>query len=225
MRVRPGGDKRINARVPIGAVTGPLTVTTAQGVALESHRPGRDPAAAPALEPNAVLSPAPGPRDTGAPDIETGTSRTKAYVGARRAVTFSYRVSGAPASALTVELVRASDGLAVKTWAPAAAAPGEVQSVSWDGRIGKLAAKPGRYSFRLTAATAAGGPGHAAPRSGDSSATPSTSTTTSSRSAASHDYGGAGRRLRRPAARATPTRATTCSPSAAPRWWPRAAGA
>ena len=31
-----------------------------------------------------------------------------------------------------------------------------MQSVSWDGRIDKLAANPGRYSFRLIAATAAG---------------------------------------------------------------------
>ena len=155
VRVRPGGDKRINARVPIGAITGPLTVMTAQGAASNPTAPLAI-LPPPPPSPNAVLSPAPGPHDTGAPDIETGTSRTKAYVGARRAVTFSYRVSGALASALTVELVRASDGLAVKTWAPPPPPSGEVQSVSWDGRIDKLAAKPGRYSFRLIAATAAG---------------------------------------------------------------------
>ena len=155
VRVRPGGDKRINARVPIGAITGPLTVTTAQGAASNLTAPVAI-LPPPPPSPNAMLSPAPGPHDTGAPDIETGTSRTKAYVGARRAVTFSYRVSGALASALTVELVRASDGLSVKTWAPPPPPSGEVQSVSWDGRIDKLAAKPGRYSFRLIAATASG---------------------------------------------------------------------
>jgi murein DD-endopeptidase MepM/ murein hydrolase activator NlpD len=98
----------------------------------------------------------PGPADAGAPVIETGTSRTKAYVGARRAVTFSYRVSGPVPSALTVELVSAVDGSVVKTWAPVPPAAGEAGSVSWNGRLGRAAAAPGRYSFRLTAATTTG---------------------------------------------------------------------
>jgi murein DD-endopeptidase MepM/ murein hydrolase activator NlpD len=152
--VRPGSDTRINAGVPIGAVTGPLSVVTSAG----SSRP-----TAPVLvlpppppAPNAVLSPAPGPAEAGAPRIETGTSRTRAFVGARRAITFSFRVSGGLASALTVELVRASDGSVVKSWAPAPVAAGQVQSVTWGGRVGTRAAKPGRYSFRLTAAGASG---------------------------------------------------------------------
>jgi murein DD-endopeptidase MepM/ murein hydrolase activator NlpD len=152
--VRPGSDSRLDARVPAAAVTGPVSVATAQG--------GTSPPSAPVAilpppppAPNPVLSPVPGPPDPGAPQIETGTSRTKAYIGARRAVTFSFRASGA--SALTVELVRASDAAVVKSWAPAPpAAPGEVQSVTWSGRLGTATAAPGRYSFRLTAATAAG---------------------------------------------------------------------
>ena len=153
--VRPGADTRIDARVPVGAVTGPISVTTGAGAESKPTAPVAVlPPPPPA--PNAVLSPVPGPPQPGAPEIETGTSRTKAYVGARRAVTFSFRVSGALPSALTVELVRASDGLSVKSWTPAPTPAGAVQSVSWDGRIGKLAAKPGRYSFRLTAATATG---------------------------------------------------------------------
>ena len=74
--------------------------------------------------PNPVLSPVPGLRADGSLRIETGTSRTRAYVGARRAVTFSYRVTGALAGAPTVELVSASDGATVKTWAPARRRPG-----------------------------------------------------------------------------------------------------
>jgi murein DD-endopeptidase MepM/ murein hydrolase activator NlpD len=107
-------------------------------------------------EPNAELSPVPGPRVSGAPRLETGTSRTKAFVGARPGVTFSFRLSGASAAALKVELVSAVDGAAVKTWTPQEVAPDQVQSISWDGRLGGAAAKPGRYSFRLTAATADG---------------------------------------------------------------------
>jgi murein DD-endopeptidase MepM/ murein hydrolase activator NlpD len=153
--VRPGNDSLVRALVPGAAVTGPVSVTTAQGATSQPSAPILIlPPPPPA--PNAVLSPVPGPADAGAPVIETGTSRTKAYVGARRAVTFSYRISGAMPSALTVELVSGVDGSVVKTWAPAPPVAGEVKSVSWNGRLGRAAAAPGRYSFRLTAATQAG---------------------------------------------------------------------
>lgn len=153
--VRPGSDTLLRTRVPGRAVAGPVSVTTAQGAA---SRPSAPVMILPPPPPvaNPVLSPVPGPTDAGAPAIETGTSRTKAYVGARRAVTFSYRVSGAVPSALTVELVSGADGSVVKSWTPAPPAPGEVKSVSWSGRLGRAAATPGRYSFRLTAATPTG---------------------------------------------------------------------
>jgi murein DD-endopeptidase MepM/ murein hydrolase activator NlpD len=166
VQVRAGSDRRINARVPIGAVTGPISLSTAAG--------GHSPPSKPVLilpplppEPNAELSLVPGQRTTGgAPQLETGTSRTKAFVGARPGVTFSFRLSGASPSALKVELVSAADGVAVKTWTPQEVAPDQVQSISWDGRLGRAAAKPGRYSFRLTAASADGSEVHSA-QSGD----------------------------------------------------------
>jgi murein DD-endopeptidase MepM/ murein hydrolase activator NlpD len=153
--VRAGTDRRLRARVPGGAVAGPVSVTTVEGAtSLPSAPVAILPPPPPA--PNPVLSPVPGPRDVGAPAIETGTSRTRTYVGARRAVTFSYRVSDPLPSALTVELVSGADGTVVKTWSPAPPAGGEVQSISWSGRLGRAAAAPGRYSFRLTAATQTG---------------------------------------------------------------------
>jgi murein DD-endopeptidase MepM/ murein hydrolase activator NlpD len=153
--VRPASDTLLRARVPGAAVTGPVSVTTAQGATSRPSAPVMIlPPPPPA--PNAVLSPVPGPADAGAPLIETGTSRTKAYVGARGAVTFSYRVSGPAPAALTVELVNATDGSVVKTWAPAPPAAGEAGTVTWNGRLGRAAAAPGRYSFRLTAAASSG---------------------------------------------------------------------
>ena len=141
--VRAGSSRRLNAKVPMGAVTGPVSVVTGSGVRSRRTRaililPPPPPS------PNAQLSPAPG-----APQIETGTSRTRVFVGALRAVSFSYRL--AAASTVKVELVRAADGAAVKTWTPGPVAPGQVQTVDWGGSLAGAAAPPGRYSFRLTA--------------------------------------------------------------------------
>ena len=153
VKVRAGSNTRLNARVPIGAVTGPVALATAGGA---RSAPTKPVLILPPLppEPNAELSPV--PDVSGAPHLETGTSRTKAFVGARPGVTFSFRLSGASATALKVELVSAADGTAVKTWTPQQVAPDQVQSISWSGRLGRAAAKPGRYSFRLTAASANG---------------------------------------------------------------------
>jgi len=151
VKVRSGSDDRVQARVPIGAVTGPIMVVTRDHVRSAPSQPVAI-LPPPPPTPNPELSPVPGPADPGAPRLETGTSRTKAFIGARKAVTFSFRLSGPSPSALTVELVRAADGAAVKTWSPQALAAGEVQTVSWDGRLEGAGASPGRYSFRLTAA-------------------------------------------------------------------------
>jgi murein DD-endopeptidase MepM/ murein hydrolase activator NlpD len=155
VKVRSGSDTRLHARVPIGAMTGPVSVVAGGGVSSAKTRsvailPPPPPA------PNPQLSPAPGPHAPGAPAIETGTSRTKAYVGARRAVAFSYRLSAPAPADVTVELVRATDGVAVKAWPAAAVPPGEVRTVAWSGSLSGASAAPGRYSFRLTAQGANG---------------------------------------------------------------------
>jgi murein DD-endopeptidase MepM/ murein hydrolase activator NlpD len=148
VRVRSGSETRLHARVPVGAASGPVSVVTGSGLSSSRTRAVAIlPAPPPA--PNPELSPAPG-----SPLIETGTSRTKAFIGARRAVAFSYRMA-APVN-VTVELVRATDGVAVKTWPSAAVQPGEVRTVAWSGSLGRIGAAPGRYSFRLTAEGANG---------------------------------------------------------------------
>jgi murein DD-endopeptidase MepM/ murein hydrolase activator NlpD len=153
--VRSGSDARVHARVPVGAVTGPVTAVTRDGATSKPTSPIAILAPA-APTPSTALTPVPGPQVAGAPLLETGTSRTKAYIDARRAVTFSFRVSGPTPSSVTVELLNATDGSVVKTWTPQVLLPGAVQNVSWNGRLGPAAALPGRYSFRLTAAAADG---------------------------------------------------------------------
>lgn len=149
-RVRSGSPTRLQARVPIGAATGPVSVESPGGLRSRRTRAVRILPAEPP-EPNAELTPVPGFRDRGAPRLETGTSRTKAFYGSRRTVTFSYRISDGVASAVRVELVRSADGNVVQTWAPPAA-PGVVRKVAWNGNAGAAPALPGRYSFRLTVA-------------------------------------------------------------------------
>jgi murein DD-endopeptidase MepM/ murein hydrolase activator NlpD len=152
--VRSRSDKSLSVRVPMGAVTGPITVATSEKA---KSRPTAPIAILPPPPPapNPVLSVVPG-LHSDALSVETGTSRTRAYVDARRAVMFSFRVTGALATPPTVDLIRASDGEAVKSWTPDEVTSGAVQSVTWDGRLGRSSAKPGRYSFRLTAASVAG---------------------------------------------------------------------
>ena len=190
VKVRAGSDHRINARVPIGAVTGPIALSTAAG---GHSAPTKAVLILPPLppEPNAELSPVPGPGVNGAPRLETGTSRTKAFVGARPGVTFSFRLSGASAAALKVELVSATDGVAVKTWTPQEVAPDQVQSISWNGRLGRAGAKPGRYSFRLTAASADGAEVHSS-QSGDIERDSFDLYDNLFPVRGSHDYGGSG---------------------------------
>jgi murein DD-endopeptidase MepM/ murein hydrolase activator NlpD len=148
--VRSGSETRVHARVPIGALSGPVSVVSGGGISSARTRSiAIMPPAPPA--PNPQLSPAPGPSAPGAPAIETGTSRTRAFIGARRAVAFSYRVASSAPANVTLELVRASDGLVVKTWPAGPVQPGEVRTVAWSGTLNGASAAPGRYSFRLTA--------------------------------------------------------------------------
>src|SRR3954452_15751609 len=105
----------------------------------------------PAPEPNAHLSPAPGPVDSGAPDVEPATSRSLFALDQAGGVKFSYRFNGPPPTAVKVTLIRIDTGDIVHTWSPAPPAAGEVGKVSWNGLSGSSAAPVGRYAFRLVA--------------------------------------------------------------------------
>ncbi len=141
--------------VPVGAASGPLAALNQTG---RASKPSRIVSLLPPPppSPNATLSPVPGVRQAGAPALETGTSRIKVFFAARRAVTFSYRVTEGAASGLQVQLVRVADGTVVRTWSPTPPAPGTVASVVWNGDLNRRAAPAGRYAFRLTASTGSG---------------------------------------------------------------------
>lgn len=155
VRTRSGSSRRVQVRVPIGAVSGPVTLRSSRNLRSNRSRPVAI-LPPPPPSPNPTLSPAPGPRAEGAPRLETGTSRTKVFYGARRAVVFSYRLNGRAAQAVEVQLVRASDGATVKSWKQGSVPEGQVRTVTWSGALGNSAAPQGRYSFRVTAEGADG---------------------------------------------------------------------
>jgi murein DD-endopeptidase MepM/ murein hydrolase activator NlpD len=146
--VRSGSATRLSAPVPMGAVSGPISVRTDHSVSSARTRSIAI-LPAPPPSPNPTLTPVPGPR--GAPRLETGTSRTKVFVDSRRAVVFSFRLSGSSARSVEVDLISDADDSVIGAWTPTDVSPGVVQTIVWNGKLGHAAAHQGRYSFRVTA--------------------------------------------------------------------------
>ena len=112
--------RRCGSRCRYGAVSGSVALVSGERQ-LQALGVRADPARAAARAERRALTGA-RPARRGRAGVETGTSRTKAYIGARRAVTFSYRLTTA-APTVTVELVKALDGSVVKSWTPARPRP------------------------------------------------------------------------------------------------------
>ena len=143
-RPRPAGRGKtfVDVRVPLGAVTGPMTVVDRDGVA-----------SAPAPAPLTVEVPAP---SGGGPSIDVDVLAPRAYFDARRPMRASYVVHDDRPVNVRIELVRASTGAVVASWTPGLVQPETPQIVEWDGRAGGRVQKPGRYAFRVSAADEAG---------------------------------------------------------------------
>lgn len=156
VRVRPRSDRVLTAGVPMDARSGSISVIAGRDVSsARTKRVVLMPPPPPTA--SADLTPAPGPRDPGAPRLETGTSQAKYFFGAERRVTFFYRVSGDGPVDVQVLLIRASDGSTVRTWEALQVPPGQVNEVPWDGFDGAAQVPPeGRYVFRVVASGANG---------------------------------------------------------------------
>ena len=179
--------------MPLSAASGPLT-------AWKSDTVGSDPSAPVAVLPpppperSAELRPSNGPRDPGAPSLETGISTIKAFFAGTK-VSFSYRVNDDEPVPVQIELVRAEDGVVVRTWNPGPVEPNAMQTIRWNGQAAPgLKASAGRYVFRVTA------------QNSDGAFARSSSTTDATRDAfdfyghifpirGRHDYGSSGSRF------------------------------
>lgn len=137
----------VSVGVPLSAQTGPVTALTSGGVESAPSKPLRIlPPPPPVAQPQ--LSPAPGPRDAGAPSLETATSAGRWFLGSQRGVVFSYRLGGDAPADVDVKLIRQADGAVVQTWTQQAVKPGEVRTVKWTGISGSQVQPEGRYAFR-----------------------------------------------------------------------------
>jgi hypothetical protein len=105
-----------------------------------------------------VVRPA-GTRDPGGPVVEAKVQTRKLLFDGGRKATVSFYVRGVAPVDVAVDVVRASDRMAVAHFAVPAVAPGSVQSVDWDGMIAGVAQPDGRYVFQVAAAIAGGAGG------------------------------------------------------------------
>jgi Peptidase family M23 len=102
-----------------------------------------------------VIRPA-GSRDPGGPVVEAkAETRRLVFEGGRKATVDFYVRGSAPAD-VAVDVVRASDQVAVAHFSIPAAQPRTVQSVDWDGTIAGVEQPEGRYVFQVAAAIGGG---------------------------------------------------------------------
>jgi Peptidase family M23 len=102
-----------------------------------------------------VIRPA-GTPDPGGPVVEAKVLTRKLLFEGGRTATVSFYVRGVAPVDVAVDVVRASDRVAVAHFTVPAVAPGSVQSVDWDGTIAGVAQPDGRYVFQVAAAIAGG---------------------------------------------------------------------
>ena len=160
-RARVASAAAVVVNVPTDAQSGPVVALASGGVrSAPSKAVGILPAPPP--EPNVTLSPAPGPRDAGAPELDTATSTARWFLGAQRGVVFSYRLGGSSPADVDVNLIRETDGATVQTWTQTAVTPGQVHTISWNGTTSGQIQPEGRYAFRVVVHSGSATAGNAA---------------------------------------------------------------
>ncbi|HYH57981.1 MAG TPA: M23 family metallopeptidase [Thermoleophilaceae bacterium] len=148
-------NKTLKVKVPLAADTGPLTAWVSKDVGSE---PSNSIAVLPPPPPerSARLKPSNGPRDRGAPRLETGISTTKAFFGGAK-VRFSYRINDDEPVPVTIELINATKDVVVRRWKRSAVEPDTIHTIRWNGQAGRsIKVGQGRYIFRVTAQSSEG---------------------------------------------------------------------
>jgi murein DD-endopeptidase MepM/ murein hydrolase activator NlpD len=138
--------KRVDVRVPLGAVAGPVTVVDRTGMQAP-------PAPAPlTFAPAEVNSPL--RALVASPQIEVQVAAPRGFYDAAVPPHATYVVHGASATAVTIAVVRDADGAVVASWPGGPVAADVPQTASWSGVAAGHLQKAGHYSFRITAQSA-----------------------------------------------------------------------
>ncbi len=128
-RPRARDDHRLTVRVPSGARSGSVRVTSATAGSTRSST-------------RVVIHSGPASTTVAAP------AAGRLYAGGVPAV-FRYRAPVSAAGQATVEAFRVTDGVVVSTWPVQPDATG-AGGVMWDGTVDGVAVPAGRYAFRVT---------------------------------------------------------------------------
>jgi hypothetical protein len=141
--VTPVSPTAVQATLPAGAHTGAVRAIAASG-----RR---------SLASKARLTVRPsGSHDPGGPLVEAKVDTRKLLFEGGRMATVSFYLRGMTPADVIIDVVRASDRVAVAHFVVPGAAPGSVQSVNWDGTVAGVAQPDGRYVFQVAAAIGGG---------------------------------------------------------------------
>jgi murein DD-endopeptidase MepM/ murein hydrolase activator NlpD len=139
----PVSPTAVEATLPRGAHTGAVRAIGATGQRSTVSRA------------RLIVRPA-GSRDPGGPLVEAKAETKRLVFEGGRKATVDFYVRGSAPANVAVDVVRASDQVAVAHFAIPGAAPGKVQSVDWDGTIAGVEQPDGRYVFQVAAAIGGG---------------------------------------------------------------------
>jgi murein DD-endopeptidase MepM/ murein hydrolase activator NlpD len=139
----PVSPTAVEATLPRGAHTGAVRAIGATGQRSAVSRA------------RLIIRPS-GSRDPGGPLVEAKAETKRLVFEGGRKATVDFYVRGSAPADVAVDVVRASDQVAVAHFAIPGAAPGKVQSVDWDGTIAGVEQPDGRYVFQVAAAIGGG---------------------------------------------------------------------
>jgi hypothetical protein len=139
----PVSPTAVEATLPAGSHTGAVRAIAASG-----RRSLRSRA-------RLVVRP-PGSHDPGGPLVEAKVETRKLLFEGGRKATVSFYLRGSTPADVVIDVVRASDRVAVAHFVVPGAAPGAVQSIDWDGTAAGIVQPEGRYVFQVVAAIGGG---------------------------------------------------------------------
>ncbi len=139
----PVSPTAVEATLPAGAHTGAVRAIAASG-----RRSLRSRA-------RLVVRP-PGSHDPGGPLVEAKAETRKLLFEGGRKATVSFYLRGSTPADVVIDVVRASDRVAVAHFVVPGAAPGAVQGIDWDGTAAGIVQPEGRYVFQVVGSIGGG---------------------------------------------------------------------